>query len=168
MFSEGGGTLTAWVNPRTWGAGNFGRIADKLSGGSGWRFFLGDGGRLRFHMAWNAADVPGWTSAEGTLELATWTHVAVSFDPSIDTQPRFHVNGVEVPLEAPLVAPAAVTSDDAGLPLLLGNRAELDRGFDGLLDEVRLSNRVRSAEWIALQYDTMRDALLIYGPPESW
>ena len=40
--------------------------------------------------------------------------------------------------------------------------------FDGVLDEVRLERATRSAEWIRVQHDSMRDALLDYGPIESW
>ena len=40
-------------------------------------------------------------------------------------------------------------------------------GFEGILDELRISKVVRTAEWIDAQYRSMTDTLLIYSAPEK-
>ena len=54
------------------------------------------------------------------------------------------------------------------------NASNLDVGrredstyFDGILDEVRLSNAVRSAEWIEAQYKSMSDTYITYASEEK-
>ena len=37
----------------------------------------------------------------------------------------------------------------------------------GMIDEVRISNVVRSTLWIDAQHASMTDALITYGPEES-
>jgi hypothetical protein len=39
--------------------------------------------------------------------------------------------------------------------------------FDGTMDEIRVSNVVRSADWTAAQYKSMTDTFITYGPEET-
>jgi len=53
-------------------------------------------------------------------------------------------------------------------PVRLGVNPEPSSGwfFDGRIDEVRISNGVRSAAWIRAQHLSMTNALITYGTPE--
>ncbi len=163
-----GGTVSAWIFVRGWGGSDFGRIADKLGSDSGWRFYLGLDGRLRFSLSWAPMETPTWTTPTEALALEAWTHVAVAYDASLDAPARLYVNGVEVAQDSSPTIPMGVPASDVGRAITIGNRPDDSRHFDGLIDEFRLAREARSAEWIALQYDTMRDVLLSYGPPEQW
>ncbi|MCX4243508.1 DUF2341 domain-containing protein [Paraliomyxa miuraensis] len=165
-----GGTITAWIRPRGWGGGNFGRIANKDAAGSGWSFNVGGGGQLRFGFVPNAATgAVIWGTPNGALETHRWAHVAVTYAPLNVEAPLLYVNGVLQELgmapEPPMVAEP---SSDAEIPLALGNRANNDRRFDGILDEIRIQTVVRDPEWIEVQAESERDELLIYGAIESW
>lgn len=164
----GGGTISAWARAQTWGSGNFGRIVDKAGGGAGWLFFVGGSGRLFFGVDSGPDGPVVWATAEEVLSRHRWTYVAVTYDALGGSLPRLYVDGVEHEIDTgpePRVDPEVPT--DVELPLTLGNRPANDRRFDGTLDEVRVETTIRSPEWIAVQHDAMRDALLDYGAIES-
>ncbi len=163
-----GATASAWVFIRGWGGSNFGRIADKFNNDIGWRFYVGQDGRLRFSQGWAAMESRTWTTPTGALELETWTHVAVVYDASADAPAQLYINGVEAPQDSPPTPPMGEPATDADRAVTIGNRPDDTRRFDGLIDEFRLARTARSAEWIAVQYDAMRDALLEYGPAQQW
>lgn len=166
----GGATLSAWIRPRSFGGNGFGRIADKEDGAAqaGWVAYATEG-RLVFRT-WLGPDVNvAWESPGETIALHRWTHVAITFDSQGSALPQMFVDGVAVELlEAPEVPVVDVLPSDLDAPLTLGNRPTNDRRFDGILDELRLERAVRSADWLRVQHDSMRDALLEYGPLESW
>ena len=88
-----------------------------------------------------------------------------------DSSLRVFVDGVERPLADPMAQPLLdpdLLPTDAELPLLVGNRPAGDRRFYGVIDELRVERVARSPEWISVQHDSMRDALLEYGSIESW
>ena len=127
-------TLEAWVNPRTL---------------SGWRSLIlkERQGLLAYAMYANTdtgipsgeVSTPSNRDVRGPspLPLNTWTHVAVTYNASIL---RLYVNGSQVSSRA--VSGPVVTSSN---PLRLGGNTIWAEYFDGVLDEVRLYNRVLSA-----------------------
>jgi hypothetical protein len=167
----GGATVSAWIRARSFGGSGYGRIVDKDSGSAtaGWLFYSATGGRLRYHL-WLDPDTDViWETPDGLVELHRWVHVAVTFDSLDSAVPRMFVDGVEVELLDPADVPVVdMVPSDVDVPLTLGNRPANDRRFDGILDEIRLERTVRSPEWLQAQYDSMSDALLDYGPIESW
>jgi Concanavalin A-like lectin/glucanases superfamily/Domain of unknown function (DUF2341) len=167
LFADGG-TVSAWIRARSWGGGGFGRIADKDASSTGWLFYVATQGKLRFHV-WAGPDTDViWETVPDVIGLHRWIHVAVTYDTQ-GSIPQVFVDGLEVALVDPLPPPmVAKVPSDLEIPLTLGNRPANDRRFDGILDEVRLERTTRSAEWIRVQHDTMRDALFDYGPIESW
>lgn len=164
-----GGTVSAWIRLRSFGGGGFGRIANKDDGTAGWIFYAGTGGRLRFHAGYGGGPTTLWETDDGAVELHRWVHVAVVADLLGAAPPLLYVDGAPVELLEPAAAPVVdVLPTDAKAPLVLGNRVMGDRRLDGILDEVRIETVARDAEWIRVQHDAMRDALLEYGPLESW
>jgi biopolymer transport protein ExbB len=166
-----GATISAWVRLRSFGGGGFGRIANKESTetGAGWLLYPGTGGRLRFHTWFGPEGNVMWQTPPDALALHRWVHVAVVFHALGPELPRLYVDGLEVELDNPSDVPMVdALPSDADTPLTLGNRPANDRRLDGILDEVRIERAVRSSTWIRVQHDAMRDALLEYGPIESW
>lgn len=167
----GGSTLSAWLRARSFGANGYGRIADKEDGDAeqGWLVYTTDAGRLVFRRWFGPGASVAWETPDDTLERHRWMHVAITFDAQGPTIPRMFVDGVEVELaSAPDVPVVDAQPSDLDVPLTLGNRPTNDRRFDGILDEIRLERTVRSREWLTVQHDSMSDALLDYGPIESW
>lgn len=126
-------TFEAWVRPRTQGGGGRGRILDQEK--SGLTFYLSDDARIGFRPSRDA----GWQLSEkGAVTYWKWQHVAVTYD---GKSLRFFVDGklfsasvVDVPL--------TITRK----PVWIGNGIGDDdkpRGFDGWLDDVRVSSTCR-------------------------
>lgn len=159
----GGGTVSAWIRPRGYGTGNFGRIVQKADGDIGWLFYVGAGGRLRFAVD-GFDDV--WTTPEGTFELHTWSHVAVTANFTSRADLQIYVNGALVKLEQ-VGSLGKTLGSEADIPLTIGNRLSTGRAFDGIIDEVRLQSVVRSPEWLAFQYASMQDAVVTFGDLET-
>lgn len=170
LFADGA-TISAWIRLRSFGGNGYGRIADKESGtlSAGWLLYPATGGHLRFHRWFGPAGNVMWETPAETIALHRWVHVAVVFHAPSLALPRVFVDGVEVALETPNDVPVVdALPSDSEVPLTLGNRPANDRRFDGILDEIRIERAIRSSEWIRVQHDAMRDALLEYGPIESW
>lgn len=104
--------------------------------------------RPRSHIGC-AGDLSGAT----TLEAGSWYHLVLTQDDSYDQ--RFYVNG------APDGGPADIRN---GNDLSTGNEVigaswaggSLVSHFDGVIDEVRVSSAVRSADWILTEYNNQR------------
>ncbi|MEX1365298.1 MAG: DUF2341 domain-containing protein [Nannocystaceae bacterium] len=165
----GGGTISGWFRARSYGGSGLGRIMDKGSLDAGWTLYIADSGQLRFIVEREADDFVTWSTPSEELGLLQWTHVALSWDALQGSIPRVFIDGAERPLVDPVPPPLLEELlPDEEVPLTFGNRVANNRRFDGVLDELRIERTVRSPAWIRLQYESMRDALLQYGPIESW
>lgn len=116
-------TLEAWIYPRslpdTWP-----RIIHK--GNYEFDLYVTD-----TNLATNI-DGTAYYSDSGIITLNEWQHVAVTCD---GTYVRFYRNNVLVGEHT-----TSNTASPDAEPLYIGNRADLARDFDGLIDEVRISN----------------------------
>ena len=74
------------------------------------------------------------------------------FTASVANDPSMYIDGVALTGINELVTPSGTIASDATFDLFMGNRQASDRTFDGQLDELRLSNVPRSADWILTQY----------------
>jgi len=167
----GGATFSLWFRARSFGASGFGRIVDRedQAANAGWLIYAADPGRLVFRQWFGPDANVAWETADGTIELHRWVHVAVGFDALGTALPRVFIDGVEVELAEPTMVPVVdALPADLEIPLVLGNRLTNDRRFDGIFDEIRVERSIRSPEWLGVQQDSMRDALLEFGPIESW
>ncbi|NOY08081.1 MAG: DUF2341 domain-containing protein [Spirochaetes bacterium] len=48
-----------------------------------------------------------------------------------------------------------------------GVYANTDHEFDGLIDEIRVSDKYKSADWVAAQYKSMSDSFITFGTEEE-
>jgi len=98
---------------------------------------------------------PDWARA-ADIDLDTdWHYVGASIDGATGTM---YVDGFDETTDSsisPLVA-----SDQ---PLNIGRRGNGGDYFLGSIDEVRISNVARSADWMAAQYLSMTDTYISYG-----
>ncbi len=90
----------------------------------------------------NIGDGTSWynlLSPSNALSADQWTHVAGTYDGSVQ---RLYINGVEVASSSNSFTPAY----DATQPLFIGEHpfGNIDRPFDGKIDEVRIWNVARS------------------------
>jgi hypothetical protein len=110
----------------------------------------------------------GWDTPGQSVALDAWQWVTAVFDESnAANAPTIYINGVAQNLSESAIASGSAVDDDLA-PMRIGNYGSgTSRGFDGIIDEVRLSAVPRTASWVGAQYASMTDDLITYGPEES-
>ena len=155
----GGGTAEAWFRAESFGEGGYGRLFDK-GNEDGWSLFVNDADVTRGLGFVHGSGTTGWgqwNTPASTVSTNTWHHVALVYNKgSSANDPTIYIDGAPVSV-AELTAPSGGMVSDGTLTLIAGNRTTLDRTFDGLLDEMRLSSVSRSAGWIATQHRNHAD-----------
>jgi hypothetical protein len=131
-------TVTAWINPRS--DGNSGRIVDKDGNARGWLLKMSNGGLQFVGDEFSAAAVTRQTNR--FLSRNIWQHVAATWDGSYrGDSVHLYISGV--PADGTYVNGGGGLADDSSIPLTIGNRVfDLERGFDGIIDDVHVFNRV--------------------------
>ena len=105
----------------------------------------------------------GWTVANDEnypLQTDTWYYCAFLYDGSKITH---KINGEQVGSTHTVTG----NINDNSNPLYLGYCVYSGLHLRGCIDEVRISNVARSAEWITATYQTEKDTLASYGNEES-
>lgn len=101
----------------------------------------------------------GGVTTSSVLNLSNWYHGAYSFTTSGNL--ILYVNGQEV------ARSTAGSTDWNGTGIKIGHEhtsyVESDRYFDGRIDEARISNTVRSSDWIIIQYGMMSATSTFYS-----
>jgi hypothetical protein len=145
-------TISAWIKPNTLGGGASGRIVQKGAGaGPGFRFMLRSNNALAFAVDYTTTDLSRAT-ANSVLTLGVWTHVLVTWTGSATaTNVKIYLNGVETAYGATQTG-AGTRANDAASSLYIGNEGDGTGAFDGLMDDVRVYNRVLSANEITAVY----------------
>jgi subtilisin-like proprotein convertase family protein len=127
-------TMEAWILPRVYSSAV---IIQKGTSGGGTNY------RLRFNGGLLGAAINGdftFTANAGTVPLNVWTHVAFTYDGATGAY-AFYVNG-----NLTNTATNAVGNITDGADSLCIGGAPGFTTFDGLIDEVRISGWVKSAE----------------------
>jgi beta-galactosidase len=142
-------TVSAWVRADAHGNSAFPRIIET----PGYRvFFRFDAsGSNGFDFATFTPTQNGdWFSGQNTVSTGAWVHVAASYDrASLTNLPALYVNGIR---RTPgiITSPAGAQPSSAGTGYI-GNRAAEDRAWNGLIDDLRIYNRLLAdAEVMAL------------------
>jgi hypothetical protein len=145
-------TYSAWIKPRSAGNGR-GTIVAKSDPFSalGLTYIYFDNvtatNGISFLRDTIATDV-GYTTVNNVAPLDTWTHVAVSWDGTVNStnNVRIYINGVESAYQISDLGLGGLESD-ASNNFTIGARSisGSERYFDGIIDEVRVYNRVLTA-----------------------
>lgn len=152
-----GGTISAWINLTSIGEGSAGRIIDKSTGTSaesGYMLAVVSSQVVDFEVNGGADTL----SSLNAITLGQSQLVTVTFDGS---GRKIYVNGTDVTSSNGSLT--ALPPDTAG-SVSVGNRAgNTDRALDGIVDEVRLSNVVRSADWIKTEFNNQNTPSSFYS-----
>jgi hypothetical protein len=108
-------------------------------------------------------DVCPVNSRTGTdCKPGEWHHLVAVHD---HPQVRYYVDGK---LEAMLNAPEAWKSDATKMVMIGNNSSSLGRAFDGFLDEARLMNVPKDANWIKLEFESQKEGqkFLTFSDPK--
>ncbi len=145
-------TVAAWINPASLGQSSLGRVVDKsasVSPTSGWTIFLGGTNTISFRVQYSTTTLVHQT-ANNAIALNQWQHVALTWDGSITAaNAKLYVNGQETAYSTTTNAAGSRVSD-ASSSLRIGNGPGSTTTFNGLIDDVRLYNRVMTPQEIAV------------------
>ena len=152
-------TMEAWVRSDAWNA-------------SDWSIFMSRQYGTGYSDSYDfGANVSGGSSSASTacgtsgcvdgssLSTGTWYHMVATFSSSAS---YMYVNGVQV------ASTGGITIDIDPNPVLIGGE-ENDAGstpihlWDGIIDEVRISNNVRTAGWILTEYNNQNSPSTFYS-----
>jgi hypothetical protein len=120
------------------------------------------GGRVRFHVGYATAALQCDAALYTT---GTWDHIALSWDGNSAVE--MYSNGAAV--AATVSTPLGTRNSDAGIPLVIGNvaKAPINGALLADLDEIRISNVVRSPDWIRAQHLSQLGTNLVFGSMET-
>ena len=150
-------SITAWINPRSYGGGLRGSILNNggFSPTTGYRFNVDNtnvSNGIGFGInTTGTINVDYFVSAASSVSLNTWQMVAVTFSDSGDSV-NFYVNGVNKGTRT-----LSTSISSSAVAASIGSRNGMnDRVFDGSLDEVRLYNRALTEAEIKSLYNASR------------
>jgi hypothetical protein len=147
-----GGTAQGWFFATGYGENGFGRIWDK-GHTNGWSFGLDNGLHSMAFVHGDSDDFGEWNGPLDSVSLNSWHLGVVVYDKqSSANTPQVFVDGVQLQTLNVVDPPSGTSDSDSGNQLMVGNRGATDRTFQGMLDEVRMANVVKSPAWIATEY----------------
>ena len=145
-------SIEAWIKPSGWGSIpniGFGRIADK---GKLTLYLIEAGAGMNQHslvvqIHHENGSISMVNTPAQSIELDNWQHVTVTYD---GTTNDFHIyiDGIDQTLSQ-TIQPSGPLADNTAHDLIIGNDASGGIAFDGLIDEVRLWDVVRTEESIS-------------------
>jgi len=147
------GTISVWIKPSSGGQYGLGRIISKGSTGGIGGFDLNVEGspvrRFDFAIDYDGATDLGAVTSGGIIDFGVWQHVVVTWDGTGNGSGlKMYKNGTSLSLSTSNGVGSRVS--DASNGLVIGNRSVIsNRDFDGSIDDVRLYNRVLSAQDIS-------------------
>lgn len=158
-------TFEFWLNASTDGGGGYGRVFDKKQAGADsinmlWDNWPSSGGsQIEFGRSYSTT--AGAWYVPGQIGFGNLKHVVVTYVDGVNNDPVFYINGVQTStVEASTPSGTAVNNTDN---YIIGNRGGQDRGWDGLIDEARFSNVVRSGDWITTSYNNESSPSTFYS-----
>lgn len=162
IFSSGG-SVCFWTQLNSFGHGtSFGRWFDKSDGsdtaGKGWYMDSSDNGggatSVDFDSLFGTTQGE-WNTANGSIATTSpnrWYHICVTYkSSSVSISPFIYINGVSKAIST-TTAGVGTSPNDNGRPLIIGNRSTNNRGMDGTMDDIRIYNRILSANEVMQLY----------------
>ena len=152
-------TISAWVKPDTYLASNAPTVVRKDSGGAGngrWLVEIDntapESNSLAFLKGHTTSNLDV-ASATGVIVIGAWQQVVATWDGSVNVSGvHLYVNGLETAYGA-TQAGVGTPISDAIENVVFGASGDGTSALHGSIDEVHISNTVRSADWIRTEYN---------------
>lgn len=155
-------SFSAWIFPRSEGEGAQGRIINKMVGtAGGWRveFYASGTNAIKLSVGYSTTNLQR-TAADNSVTLNQWNHVSVTWDGTSNaTGVRIYINGVETTYQQTINGSPSREAD-ASNSYQIGNNETQAGTWDGLIDDVRIYNYVRTPAQVMWEYNQ--------GAPIAW
>jgi hypothetical protein len=162
-------TVEAIINYDDYGESSYGRIVSKSHSASifGWNFFIGGTGQLLVQSHWST--IAQWsTTSTDIISANTDYYVAMAHNNNSNVyDPNIYVNDSLYSVTED-VSPSSPRDSDAGQDLYIGSRGGANTHFDGRIEEVRISNNVRTDDWLKTSYYSNWDKLVVLEEVRSY
>lgn len=138
----------AWIYPETMPASaSYMEVVEKTSTNDGWEFLVyNNGGEFLLGLFRNFSTSDGAWFADTIIPLNQWTYACFSYDrSSASNDPAFYINGAPI-TATEYYTPSGTVNSDAAAALNIGAYNATTARFDGPIDEVRVYNRILSAD----------------------
>ncbi|MGD8896220.1 MAG: DUF2341 domain-containing protein, partial [Acidobacteriota bacterium] len=154
-------TMSAWVAPRG-GQPDFAGIVDYDDSGGPSNFEAGIEMRSSGVPRVNIWTTAGFQFADSATVLPTtgWSHLVSVYDGS---NLLLYIDGALDTTSPPITG----NTRNINRPIHIGRNTHDARYFNGLIDEVRISDTPRTADWIAAQHMSMTDTFATFGVVEG-
>jgi subtilisin-like proprotein convertase family protein/subtilisin family serine protease len=166
-------TIELWIYPTSYGeldVQGFGRLIDREK----YILFFNETGRDDYadHSLLLAIEHPDEymvmiNSPEDSIQLSQWQHVAATYNSSNHIA-NLYINGQKQPLTFPFSRPYASIASSEDHTFYIGESANQDRAFQGIMDEIRIWNCVRSENEIIANmnsgFQDIPEQLVAYWP----
>lgn len=169
---NGAFTLSLWIQ-KTTSAANKDLISNwrfaNIGGVSNHGMFLefAEADKLRFTYRNNGTGVFDFGQSS-TITDSALHHVVAVYDPSLGSaNARVYLDGSQMSVTANATSTFSITGRSTLIGSLDGGADSFNRYFDGLIDEVKISNTARSAAWIAASYKSETDTFNTYNTEEE-
>jgi len=165
-ISVGAGDLTisAWIKPRSEEI----TILSKVQGGHNKEYFLytKPEQQIRYMIENWYDDSDHYTTTTSPINFNEWQHIAVTFDADTYGTKIYH-NGMPQGTTGSIDELPKMLDDDLTIGIYGGNLME--KPFDGIIDEVRISDITRNSDWILTGYNNQNDPVSFFslGPEEK-
>ncbi len=161
-------TLTAWIYTHALAAQ---MIMSKHSF-PGWRWFIEEKvSELRMLLIQNFSNTNGrWRTPNTVIISNTWQHVALTYDrTNVANDPILYIDGLVVAGLIEATTPVGTVADDSGSEMDIGKKAlDPPQYFDGLLDDLRIYDRLLSAAEILTIYTARGVDGIVDGLVARW
>jgi hypothetical protein len=161
-------TLECMGKPHSFGQGNAGRMIMKDNTNTGYAMFLDGANGVLGYLHGGTGTLGQWGGA--TITLNVWAHCAVTMDSSsTSNNPSIYKDGVSgsVTEYSTPTGTLGGGEDELYLGTRLNGLTTLDRNYNGLISEIRISDTERSAAWLLATTHTLKDTLLSIGAAEA-
>ena len=156
-----GGVLSFTINPKSDGEGNFARVIDKShASGVGWTVYMRNESagfaEILFIQEFTTT-LGAWDVSSAIIPIGEPTHIQIIYSSnSVNNDPIFIINGIKYTVGNGLAedtTPSGSVESGAGNNLLIGNTTVDNRTFDGLIDNVKLSDKIRPSSQAIATYN---------------
>jgi hypothetical protein len=149
-------TIEAWINPTDFS--DYNGILGKTAGAGGnipapYDFYLTSGGGIPEFFSGNGTAYSN-VSGSSPPNTGVWSHIAVTLSGSTVAHYLDGSNNGS--------GTGTATPGDGGTAAIIGSRTDHATMFKGDMDEVRVSNIARSADWIATEYNNQSSPSTFY------